>query len=76
MYALSEWGYKPGTVAEVITDILKNSEKPLSKNEIIAKVLENRLVKKSTIILALMDKSRFTKTAQGHYALAANATGD
>jgi len=69
MYALTEWGYKPGTVAEVITEILSSSDKPLNREQIIAKVLENRFVKKSTIILALMDKNKFVKTPEGTYTL-------
>ena len=71
IYALTEWGYKPGTVAEVITEILKNSARPLSREQIINKVLENRFVKKSTIILALMDKNRFSKTAEGLFTIKA-----
>jgi len=61
LYSLVEWGYKRGTVVDVIKDILNENGKPLTRDEIIEKVLEQRLVKKATIILALMDKNSFEK---------------
>lgn len=68
LYTLKEWGYKNGTVADVITEILSQTG-PLSREAIIEKVLEQRMVKKSTIILALMDRTRFDKTENGSYKL-------
>lgn len=53
IYALSDWGYKRGTVKEVITEILRASAKPLSREEVLDKVLEIRQVKKSTVIINL-----------------------
>lgn len=53
IYALSDWGYKRGTVKEVITDILRAAEKPLSREAVLAQVLEIRQVKKSTVIINL-----------------------
>ena len=69
IYALSDWGYKPGVVADVIAGILKASAKPLTKEQIIEEVLKNRIVKKSTVILALMNKNRFVKNADKTYSL-------
>ncbi|MCX6740197.1 MAG: hypothetical protein NTZ49_03150 [Candidatus Parcubacteria bacterium] len=69
-YALKEWGYQPGTVSEIIVDILKQ-EGSQAKQELIDKVLKQRFVQKTTIILALMDKNRFQKQADGRYNLAA-----
>lgn len=69
MYALSEWGYKSGTVKDVLTDILKNSSRPLAKTELIAKVLDARMVKENTIVLNLQDSSRFIKRDDGTYDL-------
>lgn len=70
IYALSEWGYKPGVVAEVVEEILRESNVPLSREEIIKKVLAKRMVKKSTIVLSLMNKEKFKKLANGNYTLA------
>ncbi len=69
MYGLKEWGYKSGTVMEVIAEILNKSDKPLTRDEIIEQVLSKRFVKKSTIILALMNKEKFIKNEEGRYSL-------
>jgi len=61
LYGLKEWGYKQGTVADVIEEILSQSDEPLSRDAIIERVLDRRIVKKATIVLALMDKSRFSR---------------
>ena len=71
IYALTEWGYKPGVVADVITQVLQEAGKPLAKGEIVNRVLKHRLVKESTIALALMNKSRFTRLPSGEYTIKA-----
>lgn len=68
IYALSEWGYKPGVVADVVTKILEGNS-PMTREEIVKKVLEQRIVGKSTIHLALMNKDRFRKEVNGSYEL-------
>ncbi len=68
LYGLKEWGYKDGTVSDVIEEILKREENPMSRDEIIDSVLEKRMVKKATIILALMNKDKFGK-AEGKYTV-------
>ena len=69
MYALSEWGYKAGTVKDVLTDILRTHGKALPRADLIAKVKEVRLVKENTILLNLQDSSTFVRDASGHYVL-------
>jgi hypothetical protein len=69
MYGLSEWGYRPGTVKEVLIDILKGSSKPLIKADLVAKVLGSRMVKENTILLNLQDSKVFSKKEDGTYAL-------
>lgn len=69
MYGLSEWGYKPGTVKEVLADILKGSSKPIPRAELVAKVLSTRLVKENTILLNLQDSKVFSKREDGSYVL-------
>lgn len=69
MYALNEWGYKPGTVKDVLIDILKDHGKPLSKASLVAKVMDSRMVKENTILLNLQDSKVFTKKEDGSYTL-------
>ncbi len=71
MYALSEWGYKAGTVKDVLVDILRNSEKSLPKATLMAKVRDARMVKENTILLNLQDSKTFRKNDDGTYALKA-----
>lgn len=61
LYGLKEWGYKQGTVTDVIKEVIVENGKAMTKEEIIKKVLEKRMVKKATIILALMNKDLFSK---------------
>lgn len=61
LYGLKEWGYKQGTVSDVIKEIIAENGAPMTKEEIIEKVLEKRMVKKATIVLALMNKEKFAK---------------
>lgn len=70
IYALSEWGYKPGVVSDVISEILKNASQPLSKEKIIEEVLKCRAVKKNTILVGLSNKKFFKKVGKNSYALA------
>lgn len=70
IYALKEWGYSKGVVADVIVDVLKRRALPMTRDDIVAAVLEQRLVKKNTIHLALTNKTLFTKLPDGRYQLA------
>jgi len=69
IYALEEWGYKPGVVAKVLMQILKKEDRTMTRDELVEKVLEQRIVKKNTIHLALTDKSMFNKLPDGSYTL-------
>lgn len=68
IYALTEWGYQPGTVKDVIVKILEK-EQPLSKEEIVQKVLQQRRVRENTIFLNLQDKDLFVRDELGRYLL-------
>ena len=70
IYALSSWGYKKGTISDIITQILKNSEKPLTREEIVKQVLRARKVKETTILLNLQNKKLFKKVDKNLYTLA------
>jgi hypothetical protein len=70
IYALKEWGYKKGTVADVIAEVLKKAEEPLHRDEIVKRVLKKRQVKETTILLNLQGKDQFKRVAKATYALA------
>ena len=67
MYALKEWGYEPGVVKDIVFKTLKESKKPLAREEIIEKVLSQRLVKRGTVFANLQDKKMFARDRQGRY---------
>jgi len=73
LYGLKEWGYEKGTGADVIANVLKQAGRALSREEIIEKVLEQRVVKKATINLALMNRDKFTADAGSKFSLKSQA---
>jgi len=68
LYALSEWGYKSGIVKDVIKEILKQNG-PLSREDVIAKVRNERYVKDNTILVNLQDTNFFKRGSDGRYSL-------
>ena len=70
IYALSSWGYKKGTISEIITSILEKAEKPMTREEIVKQVLKTRKVKETTILLNLQNKKLFKKVDKNSYTLA------
>ena len=66
IYALKKWGYESGKVSDVVEKILKK-EGPLAKEELINKVLEKKLVKKTTINLAIINNKNIKKDKDGKY---------
>ncbi len=72
IYALTEWGYQKGTVADIITKILQDANEPLHRDEIVKRVLKDRFVKETTILLNLQGKSQFKRVAKATYSLAKN----
>lgn len=68
LYALKEWGYKPGTVADIIRSLLLKKS-PMTKQEIILGVLKQRKVKKGTISLNLQKIPCFVRVGRAVYAL-------
>jgi len=67
LYALQEWGYQSGAVKDVIARMLQ--KKPLAKEEVIQKVLEQRRVQPNTIFLNLQNKKNFIKNSEGKYTI-------
>lgn len=70
IYALKEWGYEKGTVADIITEVLKEAGEPLHRDEIVKRVLKSRFVKETTILLNLQGKPQFKRVAKATYTLA------
>lgn len=69
IYGLKEWGYRPGVVLDVIKEILANAPDGLTREEVVRRVLEQRIVKKNTVHLALTNKEHFRKSKDGRYFL-------
>jgi len=67
LYALTEWGYQPGIVRNVIQSILKKHGS-LSREDLIKRVLKERHVKENTILINLQNKKYFHKMQDGKYA--------
>ncbi len=69
-YALTSWGYQPGTVEEVIERILRENNRPMTKEEILNAVLNQRQVRPATIILNLQRSPKTKRLEDGRYILA------
>ncbi len=70
IYALNTWGYTRGTVADIIMNILKEAGEPLTREEIVKRVLRARKVKETTVLLNLQNKDLFAKVDKDSYTLA------
>lgn len=68
LYALKEWGYMSGVVRDVIKKIIEKNG-PLTKDEIVAKVLKERYVKDNTIMVNLQNQKHFKKDKDGKYSI-------
>jgi hypothetical protein len=67
LYALSEWGYMSGVVKDVIKGLIEKNG-PMTKDEIIKKVLKERYVKENTIMVNLQNPKHFKKSKDGKYS--------
>jgi hypothetical protein len=70
IYALKEWGYQKGTVADIISEVLREAGQPLHRDEIVNRVLKSRFVKETTILLNLQGKPQFKRVAKATYDIA------
>src|SRR3989338_811978 len=68
LYALSEWGYMSGVVRDVIKAII-TKHGPMTKDEIVKRVLKERYVKENTIMVNLQNSKFFKKSKDGKYSL-------
>jgi hypothetical protein len=66
LYALAEWGYAPGVVRDVIRSVIEKNG-PLTKEEVIDKVMKERYVKENTVIVNLQNPKYFKRNKDGTY---------
>lgn len=69
IYALKSWGYKSGTVQDVIVDVFKRLDRPMTSDEITEEVLKTRQVKSNTIYMNLQNKKVFERVGRNLYQL-------
>jgi hypothetical protein len=69
LYALAEWGYMSGVVKDVIKTVIEKNG-PMTKDEIVKKVLKERYVKENTIMVNLQNPKFFKKSKDGKYSIA------
>lgn len=68
MYALKEWGYTQGVVRDVVREVLRKNG-PLTKDQIIEKVLKERHVKPGTIVVNLQNQKYFKRGKDNKFSL-------
>ena len=68
-YALAEWGFVPGTIKDIITKVLKETNAPIHREELVKQVLAQRLVAKNTVLMNLNNKKDFEKDSNDRYFL-------
>jgi len=56
-----------GDVKDVILSIFQTENKPLTKDEILARVMKQRLIKENTVLMNLSNKKYFTRDNEGKY---------
>jgi hypothetical protein len=71
IYALKEWGYVEGDVKDVILNIFGNENRPLTKTEILDRVMKQRRIKENTVLMNLSNKKFFSRDNEGKYWRAA-----
>lgn len=71
IYALKEWWFKPGTVIDVISDIMRKNKDPMTTEDVIAKVQKIRKVKATTIYMNLQNRKYIERVWRNFYQLKA-----
>ena len=69
IYALAEYGYKKGSITDVITEVLRQHG-PMYRDDIVREVLKARQVRETTILLNLQSRPQFKRVDKNKYALA------
>lgn len=69
MYALKEWGYTSGTVREVVEQAVRQAKGPVTRDEIIKEVQKQRMVARSTILLAINKSKNLKRVGKESYTV-------
>ncbi len=69
LFSLKEFGYKNLDTKHLIIDLLKEAGEPMSISNLVKSVQNRRVVKKTTILMALTDKNFFYKPIKGYVGL-------
>ncbi|MCP4523544.1 MAG: hypothetical protein GY828_04970 [Candidatus Gracilibacteria bacterium] len=72
IYALKEWGFIPGTVLDVIVNVLEKNAEAMSTEQITKEVLKTRNVKQTTIYMNLQNKKIIERVGRNYYQLKAS----
>lgn len=67
IYALKEWWFIPGTVLDVIANILEKKWEPMSTEDLTKEVLKTRNVKPTTIYMNLQNKNLIERVWRNYY---------
>lgn len=67
IYALKEWWFIPGTVLDVIVNVLEKKWEPMNTEDISKEVLKTRNVKQTTIYMNLQNKSIIERVWRNYY---------
>ncbi len=68
MYSLKELGVMPGTAREVMARLL-NDHGPLNPEELLKLVLNERMLKKNTVLINLRNRKHFKRMDDGRYTV-------
>lgn len=70
IYALKEWGYRSGTVKDIIANVLDKAGGALTLSDIYAEVSKQRQVRKNTILINLQTQKEFKRVSSDKFILA------
>jgi len=71
IYAMKKWGYRDGTLEEMIIEFLKNKNVPQKTSDIIDYIGRERTVKRNTILVNLAKSKLIEKSKSGSYTVKA-----
>lgn len=69
VYGLNEWGIKGGQLKDLLIELFRKTQRPLSKEEIIERLTKEGSFNKATIQVYLSDQRLFQRLEDGRYIL-------